>query len=80
VRKSNIELSGQNTSMITRSVPVQELVPGDVIELIAGDLILADARLIQSRDLYVNQALLTGICLVSSRPCKRGMNAQMREV
>jgi Mg2+-importing ATPase len=41
-------------------VPVQELVPGDVIELIAGDLVPADARLIESRDLFVNQALLTG--------------------
>ncbi len=43
-----------------RSVPVEELVPGDVVELIAGDLVPADARLIESRDLFVNQALMTG--------------------
>jgi Mg2+-importing ATPase len=42
------------------SVPVSALVPGDIAELIAGDLIPADSRLIESRDLFVNQALLTG--------------------
>ncbi|MFZ2870804.1 magnesium-translocating P-type ATPase [Zavarzinia sp.] len=42
------------------SVPIDQLVPGDIIELIAGDLVPADARLIESRDLFVNQALLTG--------------------
>ncbi len=42
------------------SVPIDQLVPGDIAELIAGDLVPADARLLESRDLYVNQALLTG--------------------
>ena len=42
------------------SVPIDQLVPGDIAELIAGDLIPADSRLLESRDLYVNQALLTG--------------------
>src|SRR6185437_10470954 len=42
------------------SVPVDQLVPGDIVELIAGDLVPADSRLIESRDLFVNQALLTG--------------------
>ena len=44
----------------THSVPIDRLVPGDIVELIAGDLIPADARLLESRDLFVNQALLTG--------------------
>ena len=34
--------------------------PGDVVKLAAGDLVPADARLIDARDLFVNQALLTG--------------------
>ncbi|PPQ33494.1 magnesium-translocating P-type ATPase [Rhodopila globiformis] len=42
------------------SVPIHQLVPGDIVELIAGDLVPADSRLLESRDLYVNQALLTG--------------------
>lgn len=42
------------------SMPTEQLVPGDIVELIAGDLVPADSRLLESRDLYVNQALLTG--------------------
>jgi len=42
------------------SLPIDQLVPGDIVELIAGDLVPADSRLIESRDLFVNQALLTG--------------------
>src|SRR6478736_72665 len=42
------------------SMPIDQLVPGDIVELIAGDLVPADSRLLESRDLFVNQALLTG--------------------
>ena len=42
------------------SLPIDRLVPGDIVEMVAGDVIPADCRLLQSRDLYVNQALLTG--------------------
>ena len=38
----------------------RELVPGDVIRLSAGDRVPADARLIETRDLHVQQAALTG--------------------
>jgi P-type Mg2+ transporter len=38
----------------TVSMPIDQLVPGDVVELIAGDLVPADCRLLESRDLYVN--------------------------
>lgn len=41
-------------------LPVDQVVPGDIVELIAGDLVPADGRLIASRDLFVNEALLTG--------------------
>ena len=41
-------------------VPRRELVPGDVIRLTAGDLVPADARLIEAKDLHVQQAALTG--------------------
>lgn len=43
-----------------REVSIKELVPGDVIELSAGDLIPADLRVITCKDLFVNQAALTG--------------------
>ena len=40
--------------------PIDQVVPGDIVELIAGDLVPADSRLLESRDLFINQALLTG--------------------
>lgn len=43
-----------------RSMPARELVPGDVIDLEAGDNIPADARLIQSFDLEMQESALTG--------------------
>lgn len=43
-----------------REIPVDELVPGDIVRFSAGDIVPADCRLIESRDLFVNQALLTG--------------------
>ena len=41
-------------------VPMQEVVPGDLCILHAGDLIPADALVIEARDFFVNQSLLTG--------------------
>jgi Mg2+-importing ATPase len=38
----------------------RNLVPGDMIRLTAGDLVPADARLVQTNDLQVQQAALTG--------------------
>ena len=43
-----------------REVLAAEIVPGDIIWLSAGSLIPADCRLLESRDLYVNEAMLTG--------------------
>jgi Mg2+-importing ATPase len=45
---------------IKREIPVDELVPGDIVHLSAGDMIPADLRLIASKDLFVSQAALTG--------------------
>lgn len=39
---------------------IRNLVPGDIVELSAGDMVPADLRLIASKDLFVNQAALTG--------------------
>ncbi|MBI3617790.1 MAG: magnesium-translocating P-type ATPase [Candidatus Omnitrophica bacterium] len=41
-------------------IPIREIVPGDVVDLFAGDMIPADLRIIQAKDLFVNQASLTG--------------------
>ena len=41
-------------------VPIEQLVPGDIVLLSAGDMIPADLRLILAKDLFVNQSTLTG--------------------
>ena len=41
-------------------IPLDQLVPGDTVRLSAGDMIPADVRLIESKDLYVDQSALTG--------------------
>jgi Mg2+-importing ATPase len=41
-------------------VPVEEIVPGDVVVLNAGDSVPGDSRVIESKDLFVDEATLTG--------------------
>ena len=43
-----------------QSIPAADIVPGDVVELSAGSLVPADSRVLEARDCFVNQALLTG--------------------
>ncbi|MFH0927946.1 MAG: HAD-IC family P-type ATPase, partial [bacterium] len=43
-----------------REVPIKLLVPGDIVRLSAGDMVPADVRLIDSNNLFINQAVLTG--------------------
>ncbi len=42
------------------SVPVQEIVPGDIVLLEAGDRVPADLRLVRTRSLLIEEAILTG--------------------
>lgn len=43
-----------------QALPARELVPGDVIQLEAGDHVPADVRLLQSASLRIQEAVLTG--------------------
>ncbi|WP_454791999.1 magnesium-translocating P-type ATPase [Mycolicibacterium lutetiense] len=44
-------------------IPMAQVVTGDIVHLSAGDMIPADIRLLDSRDLFVSQAALTGEAL-----------------
>ena len=46
-----------------REVAIDELVPGDLIYLSAGDMVPADVRLLSAKDLFVSQSALTGEAL-----------------
>ncbi len=43
-----------------QEIPVEEVVPGDVVMLSAGGTIPGDCLLLESKDLFVNEATLTG--------------------
>lgn len=43
-----------------KEIDIKKLVPGDIILLSAGDMIPADCRVVQSKDLFVSQSMLTG--------------------
>jgi Mg2+-importing ATPase len=45
---------------VCREIDLDQLVPGDVVELRAGDVVPGDSRLLSARDCFVNQAMLTG--------------------
>ena len=43
-----------------REIPMDEIVVGDVVHLAAGDMVPADVRIIQAKDLFISQSALTG--------------------
>jgi Mg2+-importing ATPase len=40
-------------------IPVEEIVPGDIVILKAGDVIPGDCLILESKDLFVDEATLT---------------------
>ena len=50
-------------------VPAEELVPGDIILLPTGSIIAADARILSSVELQVDESMLTGESLPASKSC-----------
>ncbi len=56
-------------------LPIEELVCGDMIKLSAGDMIPADIRLFQTKDLFISQAAMTG----ESYPVEKKAQYQMIE-
>jgi Mg2+-importing ATPase len=63
-----LEAMVSNTATLVRDgkeaeVPLKMLVPGDIIRLAAGDMVPADVRVLSAKDLFLNQAALTGEAL-----------------
>jgi len=44
----------------SKEVPVEDIVPGDIVVLNAGDVIPGDCLVLESKDLFVDEATLTG--------------------
>ena len=53
---ANIERLGEGA----KEIPLDEIVVGDIVHLSAGDMIPADIRILQAKDLFISQSALTG--------------------
>jgi Mg2+-importing ATPase len=45
---------------VAQLLPIAQIVPGDIVLLKAGDMVPADGLVLEARDCFVNQSLLTG--------------------
>ncbi len=43
-----------------RELPIEAIVPGDIVHVSAGDMLPADVRFLSSKDLFISQSALTG--------------------
>ena len=50
----------RNGDAVSHEITIEELVPGDLVYIAAGDMIPADMRIVESKDLFISQSSLTG--------------------
>ncbi|WP_311866826.1 magnesium-translocating P-type ATPase [Vagococcus carniphilus] len=63
----------------TKERPMEEVVPGDIVYLSAGDMIPADSVLIWTKDLFVNQSSLTGESMPVEKYEAEKMDKEIKE-
>jgi Mg2+-importing ATPase len=59
--------AGADELPMDREVPLQDVVPGDVVVLQAGDIVPADLRIVAASELVVDQTVLTGESLPAAK-------------
>ena len=57
---AGIERKQNALDNLASDILIENLVPGDIVKLSAGDMVPGDLRLLESRDLFVTQSALTG--------------------
>ena len=60
---------------VQSTVEVENIVPGDIVKLSSGDMIPADVRFLETKDLFIDQASLTG----ESNPVEKFSNCKSDE-
>ena len=81
--RNHVTVQRSDDAMINRGTPnsldhrgseilLEQLVPGDIVLLSAGDMVPGDLRLLESRDLFVTQSALTG----EAMPVEKGVALQ----
>ncbi|MFK0292931.1 magnesium-translocating P-type ATPase [Streptomyces sp. NPDC090442] len=70
--------TGDGSEPLTVEIPMEQVVPGDIVRLAAGDLVPADLRLLTAKDLMVSQAALSGeslpVAKADTRPRDNGQH------
>jgi P-type Mg2+ transporter len=69
--KATVLRDGKETDL-----PLNTLVPGDIVRLAAGDMVPADVRVLSTKDLFLNQAALTG----ESMPVEKTVDPASAEI
>jgi Mg2+-importing ATPase len=69
----DLELGGSHL----HEVPLQDLVPGDIVHLSAGDMVPADVVLLSSKNLYVNESALTGESMPADKDAHAANEARL---
>jgi Mg2+-importing ATPase len=59
-----------------QEVPLADIVPGDIVYLSAGDIVPADSRIFEAKDLFVDQSALTG----ESFPAEKSVSPSVSRV
>lgn len=57
---ASVRRTPNDTNVPFAEIPIERLVPGDIVRLSAGDIIPAELRLLEAKDLFINQSTLTG--------------------
>jgi P-type Mg2+ transporter len=61
ISSSSLNPALRNNSLSRKvDIPINQVVPGDVVHLSAGDMVPADMRLFTAKDLFVSQSAMTG--------------------
>ena len=68
----------RDDNLHSREIDMKELVPGDIVYLSAGDMIPADLRILESKDLFVGQSSLTGESEGIEKFAQTKQNSKMR--
>ena len=63
-----------------KEIPLQQLVPGDIVKLSAGDMIPGDVRLIAAKDLFIIQGTLTGESLPVEKSEARDLRTNISSI
>ena len=63
-----------------KEIPLQQLVPGDIVKLSAGDMIPGDVRLLTAKDLFIIQGTLTGESLPVEKSDARDLRTNVSSI